>query len=58
MPRPHIITMTGYYRVSTKAEAQQTSFKNQPAYFRTLLKDPKYKNYRPAKKCLRMLDLM
>ena len=50
MPRPHIITMTGYYRVSTKAEAQQTSFKNQPAYFRTLLKDPKYKNYRPAKK--------
>lgn len=42
--------MTGYYRVSTKAEAQQTSFKNQPAYFRTLLKDPKYKNYRPAKK--------
>lgn len=50
MSRPKIITMTGYYRVSTKAEAQETSFKNQPKYFHTLLKDPKYKNYRPTKK--------
>lgn len=50
MPRQRIIIMTGYYRVSTKAEAQKSSFKNQPAYFRTLLKQDKYKHYRVADK--------
>lgn len=48
--RPKIIIMTGYYRVSTKAEAQKSSFKNQPAYFRTLLKQGRYKHYRAADK--------
>lgn len=42
------IVMTGYYRVSTKAESQRSSFEAQPAYFRTLLSLPQYKNYVPA----------
>ena len=48
MSKQRTITMTGYYRVSTKAESQKTSFKAQPALFRTLLSLPEYKHYRPA----------
>ena len=39
------IRMTGYYRVSTKAEAQKSSFENQPIYFTTTLKQPQFKDY-------------
>ena len=39
------IVMTGYYRVSTKAESQKTSFENQPEYFKLLLERPEYSNY-------------
>lgn len=42
--------VTLYYRVSTKAEAQETSFKNQPAYFRTLLKQDEFKKYKAVEK--------
>ena len=42
--------MTGYYRVSTKAESQKTSFENQPAYFQVLLERPEYSNYTRAEK--------
>lgn len=31
------IYVAGYYRVSTKAESQKSSFENQPAYFKTIL---------------------
>lgn len=48
MAKEEAITMTGYYRVSTKKEAQESSFyKYQPAYFSALLKKPKFKNYKP-----------
>ena len=30
------IRFTGYYRVSTKAESQKTSFENQPLFFKTV----------------------
>lgn len=44
------IKITLYYRVSTKAEAQESSFKNQPSYFRTLLKQDEFKNYQAVDK--------
>ena len=44
------IVMTGYYRVSTKAESQKTSFENQPAYFQLLLERPEYSSYTRAEK--------
>ena len=50
MAKEETIIMTGYYRVSTKKEAQQSSFKNQPAYFRTLLKRPEFKHYKACDK--------
>lgn len=42
--------MTGYYRVSTKAESQNTSFSNQPIIFQTLLETPRFKNYKRSEK--------
>ncbi len=44
------IDVTLYYRVSTKAEAQESSFKNQPAYFETLLKQDEFKKYKAVEK--------
>ena len=44
------IIMTGYYRVSTKAESQKTSFENQPAYFQLLLEQPQNSHYIRAEK--------
>lgn len=40
------IIMTAYYRVSTKAETQLSSFHNQADYFRTLLSLPENKDYK------------
>lgn len=41
-----ITIITSYVRVSTKAEAQLTSFENQPEFFKIVLKQPRFKNYR------------
>lgn len=49
MPKQRTIIMTGYSRVSTKAESQRTSFEAQPAIFKTLLSLPEYSHYKPAK---------
>ena len=47
--KKEIIT-TFYYRVSTKAEAQLSSFHNQADYFKTLLSLPENKDYKAYEK--------
>ncbi|WP_324823474.1 recombinase family protein [Sinanaerobacter sp. ZZT-01] len=42
------IKVTLYYRVSTTAEAQEESFKNQPKFFKLLLGTPEYKKTHKA----------
>lgn len=46
MPKSEPIVVTYYYRVSTKKEAQQTSFKAQPKLFKALIARPEFKNYK------------
>ena len=50
MSNQKTIITTFYYRVSTKAESQKTSFKAQPALFKTLMSLPEYKHYKPAQR--------
>lgn len=45
-----IIRVTGYSRVSTKAEAQLTSIKNQPKHFIYTLARPEFRNYKAVKR--------
>lgn len=42
------IKVTVYYRVSTKAESQEESFKNQPKFYNLLLSQPEYKKTHKA----------
>ena len=44
MPKKKKIRVTGYYRVSTKSEAQKSSFENQPFYFQSKLEEPEFRD--------------
>lgn len=44
MPKKKKTRITGYYRVSTKSEAQKSSFEFQPAYFQLTLEDPRFRD--------------
>ena len=44
MPKKKKIRITGYYRVSTKSEAQKSSFEFQPFYFQSILEEPEFRD--------------